>query len=54
VEVIRAQREQAAAGPALASREIVFGPMYAERMAGIARNLEEGRIITTMAVFEKP
>lgn len=58
VEGIRAQREQAAArqesGSELQSREVVLGPKFAQGIAGIARNLAENRIVTAMAVFEKP
>lgn len=58
VDGIRAMREQAAAmkasGSTLQSRDVVFGPAFSERIAGIARNLAEDRIVTIMAVFEKP
>ena len=58
IDGIRAQREQEttvqASGTPLQSREVVLGPKFAQGIAGIARNLAEDRVVTIMAVFEKP
>jgi hypothetical protein len=58
IEGIRAQREQPVASRAAATaspnRDVVFGPAFGDRLAGIARNFAEGRIITIMAVFRRP
>ena len=55
---IRAQREQAASTQAAGSppptRDVIFGPVFGERLAGIAKNFVEGRLVTVMAVFTKP
>jgi SAM-dependent methyltransferase len=58
VDALRAQREQAAAaqgaGSAIQSRDVVFGPVFGDRVASMARNISEGRIATIMAVFTRP